>query len=68
MSEMKCPYGVLTFRGSPPKLVYVVHKLIIDEKYRMKNAIHPNVRRWIKEYYVDYNEEGDDKTVYLILS
>ena len=68
MSEMKCPYGVLTFHGSPPELVYVVHKLIIDEQYRTKGAINPKVRRWIKKHYVHYEQYGDDKTVSLILS
>ena len=61
-----CPYGVLKFDGLRPDSCYVVHTLVIDDKYVMEYEIHPLVRRWINKHYVDY-EPYDWKTINLIV-
>lgn len=62
-----CPYGVVTFAGMPPDAYCVFHTLVIDDKYVMKDHIHPTVMKWIRYYYIDY-EPVNWKTIRLIVS
>jgi len=62
-----CPYGIVTWHGMPPQYGCVIHRLEIDDKYVMKDEIHPLVRRWIRQNYVEWEPENW-KTISLIVS
>lgn len=62
-----CPYGVVSWRGMPPTYCYVMHTLVLDDKYVLKDGIHPAVKKWIRNRYVEY-EPYDNKTITLIVS
>ena len=62
-----CPYGIVTFAGLPLDSYCVVHTLVIDDKYVMKDELNPLVRRWIRNTYVEWEPENW-KTISLIVS
>lgn len=62
-----CPYGVVTFDGWNPELICLSYDLIIDDKYVMKDGLHPLVKKWIRNNYVAY-EPVNWKKICLIVS